>query len=383
MQHFSLSLATTLLSFLGASPSAAPGPLQAQSSPAGPATIAATAISLDTEPRVPIGPATTPGDADSLFRISKAGSYYLPRNLAGVAGKAGIEIAASNVSIDLSGFTLSGGPGTLSGIRATGGLRTQVAVVDGVLRDWGEHGVDLSSAEAIALERLRAEANGSHGFLLGDGASASACTARSNTLSGFRVGPAAHLRDCMALYSGNHGFDLRGAGLLSGCLGAGSSYSGFFFARGVAADNCTARSNEDYGFIALEGSVVVGCTATDNGTGFQIAGSHARACTATDNGSFGIDVEDESSLVENIVERNGFSGIQVSGHRNRIDGNHVTGHIAGTGIWVVADENHVVRNTSLGNMIGFSISSGNGVGTILSLSAGPISTSNPWSNWSD
>jgi len=70
--------------------------------PAGP--IVPTMKPLDqVEPRVVISTANTPGDADSLFRITQPGSYYLTGNVAGVAGKSGIEVAAADVTIDRIG----------------------------------------------------------------------------------------------------------------------------------------------------------------------------------------------------------------------------------------------------------------------------------------
>src|SRR6185295_11122012 len=63
----------------------------------------------EVEPRIVINAANTPGDADSLFKITQPGSYYLTGNITGVAGKHGIEVVASGVTLDLNGFDLLGG----------------------------------------------------------------------------------------------------------------------------------------------------------------------------------------------------------------------------------------------------------------------------------
>src|ERR1700761_393464 len=61
--------------------------------------------SLDqVEPRTAINSTNTPGDADSTYKITQPGSYYLTENLTGTSGKVGIEIAANDVSLDLMGF---------------------------------------------------------------------------------------------------------------------------------------------------------------------------------------------------------------------------------------------------------------------------------------
>src|SRR5690242_20378891 len=79
--------------------------------PAGP--VASTYKTLnEIEPRTPIGPATTPGDADSVYTITQPGSYFLTGDVAGQAGKHGIEIEASHVSIEFNGFRLLGVPGS-------------------------------------------------------------------------------------------------------------------------------------------------------------------------------------------------------------------------------------------------------------------------------
>ena len=90
------------------------GPLDPPAGPVAPTHKTLTEV----EPRTPIGPQTTPGDADSVYRIAQPGSYYLVGNLAGQDGKAGIEIATSGVSIDLNGFDVTGSAGSLDGIRS-------------------------------------------------------------------------------------------------------------------------------------------------------------------------------------------------------------------------------------------------------------------------
>ena len=59
--------------------------------PAG--AISSTAKTLvEVEPRTAISSTNTPGDADSQFRITAPGSYYLTGNIAGVANRKAIEV---------------------------------------------------------------------------------------------------------------------------------------------------------------------------------------------------------------------------------------------------------------------------------------------------
>src|SRR5262245_50594054 len=83
--------------------------------PVGPITSTMKTLT-EVEPRTPISLTTTPGDGDSLYKITQPGSYYLTGNVQGVAGKMGIEVVSSHVKIDLGGFQLLGVPGSLAGI---------------------------------------------------------------------------------------------------------------------------------------------------------------------------------------------------------------------------------------------------------------------------
>lgn len=96
------------------------------------------------EPRIPIS------QADMPFTISAPGSYYFTTNLTGVAGSAGITIASDDVTPDLMGFTLRGVSGSREGIdvRAT---RRNITIRNGVVREWGYHGVDAYNADNSSL----------------------------------------------------------------------------------------------------------------------------------------------------------------------------------------------------------------------------------------
>jgi hypothetical protein len=50
-------------------------------------------------------PRLTPGDADSVFKITQRGSTPTG-NIRGVAAKYGVEITSSGVTLDLSGLTV-------------------------------------------------------------------------------------------------------------------------------------------------------------------------------------------------------------------------------------------------------------------------------------
>lgn len=123
------------------------------------------------EPRTPI--------SSVPYTISQPGSYYLTGDLTGVAGSSGISVTASDVTIDLNGFTLIGVPGSTDGISAAAGPN-RIAVLNGRVRNWGVHGVNLQHAHDGRFERLQVSDNASVGIYAGSGSIISDCTAHHN-----------------------------------------------------------------------------------------------------------------------------------------------------------------------------------------------------------
>src|ERR1039458_5869229 len=91
------------------------------------------------EPRTPISalPAT----------ITVSGSYYVTTNLTGIAGSTnGITILVSDVTLDLSGFTLLGVAGSGSGITVPSSVEN-LAIRNGGLDSWGGNGIATLNAD--------------------------------------------------------------------------------------------------------------------------------------------------------------------------------------------------------------------------------------------
>src|SRR5947207_4953579 len=108
------------------------------------------------EPRTPIG--TLP------YTVNDSGSYYLTANLTGAAGSDGITILASDVTLDLNGFTMTGvGGGANSGI-SLAASSGNVTVRNGTLRGWGSSGVYAILASDCRFQDLQAIGNGGRGI---------------------------------------------------------------------------------------------------------------------------------------------------------------------------------------------------------------------------
>jgi parallel beta-helix repeat protein len=387
------------------------------------------------EPRKPINAANTPGDATSVFRITTSGSYYLTAPLTGVSGKNGITITASNVTVDLSGFPVTGVAGSLDGISIAFGSRN-VSVRNGVLTAWGEEGVDGVDAPHGKFEQLQCSANGFDGLRLGPDSIVHSCQTYDNGVHGISVNghgtfigcvamnnvqlgfifDGGKAVDCVANGNGTNGFESEGA-VFSHCSAADNGEDGFndttagdragsysacvadsnfgwgfeINARPMTMNGCTVNSNDAGGINAGAGSNITECTVTNsNGEGIQVGnGTTVAGCTASFNGLSGIWAStDYARVVGNTCDGNGW-GVYVSGTGNRIESNNLTGN--GTaGMEIVGIENLIVKNSAADNGTNYIIAADNKVGPIVSApNSGAISGStggagvgstDPWAN---
>ncbi|MDX2147260.1 MAG: right-handed parallel beta-helix repeat-containing protein [Planctomycetota bacterium] len=328
--------------------------------PAGP-VVSSYKTLTEVEPRTPISLATTPGDANSLFRITLPGSYYLTENVAGVIGKRGIEIAAEGVTIDLMGFALSGVPGSLDGIVIeTSVVRGGATIMNGTVQGWDGDGVDVAFADVAG----------------GRGGRIEGVYSRANAGAGFRVSDACIVVNCYAGQNGGSGFDPGNNAVFENCIAQANSGDGFALGFGCTYINCEARVNVLNGFVANT-SALSNCSATFNEqNGFQLTSSIIDACQSSDSGGIGIVVSQSlvrgcsvmsntgggirtstSSLIQSNRVQSGAFGIQATGTDNRIEGNNCTGATRGIDIDVAG--NVIVRNTCSGNTTNWDVVIGN------------------------
>lgn len=246
-------------------------------------------------PRTEITATNTPGDSDSLFKITQPGSYYLGGNITGVSGKNGIEIDADDVTLDLNGFSLNGVAGSLNGVIAGEfpTSRTDLAIRNGTIADWGGHGIYMELGFNVQISDLRAARNGGNGILLELGS--------GNTVT-----------NCAAIYNGLSGVD---AGISS------------------TVSLCTVLYNGQDGIVVASGGQVTNCTTTQNS-------------------GDGIEVGSKCLIASNHCVENGFgaadgAGIHVTGSNSRIEGNNVSHN--DRGIDVDGTDNIIVKNSASNN----------------------------------
>jgi len=317
--------------------------------PAGP--VASTYKTLsEVEPRTAVNATNTPGDADSLFKITQPGSYYLTGNITGVVGKHGIEIAASgggSVTLDLNGFNLVGIPamGLFDGVSITLAGLSNIAVVNGSVSNWGDEGVDLGGFGATnsRVEGVLASGNSDIGILTGPGGTVDSCTANNNSGNGIHCIGSCTVTNCSAYRNGG---------------------SGFYSNEGSTFTNCSANQNTGNGINTTIGCTVTVCTATFNmGSGFNVnSGCTVADCTARSNAVDGIACFSSCMIRGNTCSGNGSgagdgAGIHATSTNNRVEGNNCT--LADRGIDVDAPGNIILKNTCSANTTSWDVVAGN------------------------
>ncbi|NUQ53065.1 MAG: right-handed parallel beta-helix repeat-containing protein [Phycisphaerales bacterium] len=333
----------------------------------------------EVEPRIAINATNTPGDADSLFRITQPGSYYLTGNISGVAFKDGIEVAASDVTVDLMGHVLAGVANSLQGVAVEGTVST-VTIRNGVVKGWGSAGVNISLASTpdALIESLHVIGNGGNGIFAPRG-TVRGCRATANSDAGIRVRDLAVIESCVATSNGGAGIMVEGPSTVRGCVAHSNTGNGFTLDDGAIATECVATSNSGIGIRVTDGSSVVECVARLNALdGISAANrSQVQRCESSQNSRVGIDARDNSSVLDCSVNSNGTDGIFVANdcqiRGNLCDGNGVTGVFAG--IHVTSGDCRIENNTCTDNDIGFDVDS---AGNILLRNTASGNSTNNW-----
>jgi|CXWL01.1.fsa_nt_gi parallel beta-helix repeat protein len=317
--------------------------------PAGP--VASTYKTLaEVEPRIAVSATNTPGDADSLFRISQPGSYYLTGNVAGVAAKHGIQISAHGVTLDLNGFEVRGVVGSLDGVNVATSDGLNITIKNGSLRSWGDCGVEAEynagHPPVCSLIGVDAASNGREGISLYFRSRVAACSAFENVADGFSLVGDAILLDCTAISNGDDGFSTNSGCTMSDCVATGNTTRGFYGASGCTYTNCSA-SNNGTGF-SSQASIFTGCAAYSNtANGFDLFNSCTlTSCNAYRNGGIGIDASSSAVVTACTAAENTGIGINTSSN-TAVSGCNASNNV-GTGIQVTS--NCVVKgNTAFNN----------------------------------
>jgi hypothetical protein len=273
------------------------------------------------EPRTPI--------TSVPYTISVSGSYYLTKNLTSTG--TAISVNASDVTIDLCGFTLTGpGIGPHRGV-VIGSSLNNIEVRNGTIKNFGYSGSIYSGTglnyRVISVQCL------------------------SNTHSAIVLsGNACLVKDCV-VYGSAAGYstDTYGIWVPSNSIVTGN----IVYSNGLS----TANGNF-YSIRAGTGSIVTSNTVSGNGVGHWGVGnvygiwadtsSKVADNTVTDNAGVGINTGDSTIVSGNTVVSSAGDGI-LCGDRCTITGNNVSNN-GGSGIscfgGYIATNNVMKNNTS-------------------------------------
>jgi len=310
----------------------------------------------EVEPRIAINATNTPGDADSVFKITQPGSYYLTGNMAGVSGKSGIEVAANSVTIDLNGFALVGVAGSLDGIGSSSSI-ARVAIENGTISGWGDEGIDMGTASTVLgarVERVHVSSCGGDGIYLES---------------------RAVVRDCVVQSVSGNGISIENAGVVESCIVSGSTLSGIVLQLAGVIKNCVAYRNTIDGINLAAAGVVSGCDSHDNGgDGIESAGAGYVTildCTAHENAGDGIRVGAGAIVENNQCAFNVAAGIHTTGSDCRIERNNCMVNARGIDVDTIGSV--IIRNTCSGNSTNWDVASGNVILVVNATTAGAVS----------
>jgi hypothetical protein len=318
--------------------------------------------------RVRIDPSTLP----LPITIDEPGSYVLVGDLAGQAKLDGIYISASNVTLDLNGFSLLGVEG--AGVAINTFSAGSVTIRNGTITEWaiGVTGSGDGSSGVVRCEDIAVSECFGQGFLLPDGAQLLRCAATSCGSMGFWLGSACHVMQCVA--TGN------GANAKAGFNGGFSTNTGCIFV------DCTAESNAGDGFLGTSGCRWMNCVSNQNGgAGFSAGDSSLSSCSASQNLSAGIFIDGGATVDRCTLASNFVVGIQATGAGACIDSCTIKG--SGIGIEVTGTGSLIIRNRSSGaTTANYQIGAGNTFGPIVNaVGAGNLASvsdaSHPWANF--
>jgi hypothetical protein len=407
-----------------------------------PGPIQPTGKSLrDIEPRTALS--TVPGNSDYNHVITQGGAYYLTGDVVVPSNRGGILVLApaGTVSIDLNGFSIRGGPGSLNGIVCPTPGPAYLEVFDGYIRDFDQRGIDGGGARMLECDDLYVFHCGT-GIVARASATIHYCTIDVCIDDGlwFDRAPSTNptqitVDDCECRACGGHGIRVQGdwstgAGSCvitdTDCLSNGGDGIHFTIVSSSSSgatvsaliDDCRCSSNGGFGHRASNafspGSVGARFTCAIDGLdcaknalgGLRCFNCHIDVidCDCSDNDGDGFMLDTVTgSLDRCTASRNGFAGVHAIGacrccvsdcacHANSGDGLNADLGCSGlsitecdcqantAGFRIQSGGNSLLWNTAAANGSNFVVSAALPIAVI---SGGELTTScNPHANYS-
>src|SRR5208337_4318316 len=195
------------------------------------------------------------------IKISRPGSYRLTENL-DVKGGDAIDVLASNVTIDLNGFSIVGSSVKSSGIGINAAKMAFVKVANGSILNMAGSGLVLGGNGAV--NGVSVNGNGADG----NGSSVTENVANDNAVGGIRGSTNSTPCNCRIVgntANGNViGIVVADFGVITGNVADGNGSFGICGGKSSTIAGNTASSNTGPGIIGFAGSLIQGNTLMGN-----------------------------------------------------------------------------------------------------------------------
>ncbi len=291
---------------------------------------------------------TVPMGGGGLHLITAPGSYYLSTNIVGWSGGVvAVKIQASNVSLDLNGFTLNGNGSSFCGIWLNAAV-TNITIRNGSITGWGNSGIyaDTGTAQCrfeslVLLSNIDcgigggtpivncvvadclAAGNTTYGIVVGTGSQLERSQALDNGGGGFfSEGMYTTVTKCQSIGNGGVGINLGyGSGTVADCLAADNGSNGILVGYKASVINSSCEGNGSDGITATMNCSIRNCTSDNNvGVGINIyQDTEVIGCHVSANGGPGIYGDNGSLIKDCEASSNGDAGIKGVGRGSVVD----------------------------------------------------------------
>jgi parallel beta-helix repeat protein len=327
----------------------------------------------EVEPRTPIRASDLP------LTITQPGSYYFAESISTAGG--GITIDSDDVTIDLMGYTLSGGTGR--GIEVVV-EHNNIEVRNGVVTGWSEDGIGLWSTIGVRVVNVRSDGNGHIGIGCGANCTVDGCVVQNNGQGGVTTGGGGRVVSTTAYSNGsaayNCGIKTESRSLVKDSVATHNNDVGIMVGNYSLVVDSVASENDSFGIYLSGWSSASSSIANYNGgSGFHLDGfASVSNSMASRNDLHGIRVFNDANVTGNKCSQNGRdgdgAGVYAEFYGNRIDGNDLRSN--DQGIKAIDAGNLIIRNSATGNTANYDIVAGNDVGPIGSAAT----ATSPWAN---
>jgi hypothetical protein len=287
-------------------------------------------------------------EIDTLpFTITNPGNYYLNQNLTGQPDEDGIIVMSSGVTIDMGGFTITGGVGSSGAGISVPDSVNRLKVFNGSVHKWEDIGIKAENAYYSEYSSL----------MMSD-----------NQGDGINTGPNSLIQACVATNNASDGIDAGDHNIVSHCLASGNSSDGIECGKAAVIESSNARENGSTGFRIGAASTVSNSAAHENGSdGFNVGnGGNVTHCVSSNNNNHGFQSLNDTYLGMNTADSNTKSGFYTTFSDSRIEGNSSTDNSKYGYEIIGAGGCLVIQNSASGNVLSaYNIAAGHVAGPII------------------